>query len=70
MQQLRRGKKRKKSPEEKMDSGRHGDLLAQADELEGKAMAALRSTTNSKKKQCVSLALSLLKATKEWIREQ
>ena len=70
MQQLRRGKKRKKSPDEKRDSGRHGDLHAQGEELEEEAMAALRSTTNSKKKQCIRLALCLLKATKEWIREQ
>ena len=64
-----RGKKRKRIPEAKTDSGRHEELLSQANGLEEKALAALQSAKNRKKKQCVRLAMSLLKATKEWIKE-
>ena len=59
-----RGKKRKLSPEVKTE------LLSQADGLEEEALAALQSAKNRKKKQCVKLAMRLLKATKEWIKEQ
>ena len=65
-----RGKKRKLSTEVKTDSGRHEELLSQADGLEEEALAALQSAKNRKKKQCVRLAMSLLKATKEWLKEQ
>ena len=65
-----RGKKRQLVTEAKADSGRYEELFSQANVLEGEALAALNGTENKRKKQCVRLALSLLKATREWLQEK
>ena len=65
--QVKEVKKVELKPKKKLYTGRYGDLLKEADNLEEHALQQLAQAKTKKKSKGVREAMVLLRATKRWL---